>query len=434
MVQLLRPQSVVDPALKARALEEVISSSTFSRSEQLRRFLRYVGEMEISGRGAGITEYSIGVEGLGRSPSFVPSDDGIVRNRAHALRQKLLEYYTRENPRAEIVIDLPRGSYMPRFHSPAAAEPELSPIVEDPAKTTGVSPIKAFLLGFAAAAVIAVLAGLLLRTKAGPAELDPIVREAWGPLAEADADATLVLSYPYHLIFREFPAGSQPGNSLFDAPAPPDIAALYRDRTPVAKGSVHLQFASATRLGEVLGLVSALKILHASGSAYQVVHDRAVSLTSMRDRNVVAFGDPNMTPMVASYLAKGFYSIRYSEEARDFVISQQGRGGRVATPRYQASPRKASDLREFPGLLTVLPSDGSNGRKRTVIFAGANSSGAQAAAEFFSSPAALRSLKDRFAKEGVKGFPNAYQVVLKGMAEGQSVLSYSYQEHHVLAR
>ncbi|HYP09049.1 MAG TPA: hypothetical protein VER03_22675 [Bryobacteraceae bacterium] len=103
-------------------------------------------------------------------------------------------------------------------------------------------------------------------------------------------------------------------------------------------------------------------------------------------------------------------------------------------PRYQASPRKQDGLREFPGLLTVLPSDGSNGSKRTVIFAGANSSGSQAAAEFFSSPSALADLKQRFAKEGIAGFPHAYQMVLKGVAEGQSVLSYSYQEHHVLTR
>lgn len=422
----------LDAESKLRAIEAVVNSATFSRSEQLRRFLRYVGEMEARGHGASITEYSIGVDGLGRSASFVPSDDGIVRNRAHACRQKLLEYYTRENPSAEVIVDLPRGSYVPRFHTAPETAPPVFVPGEIPSVTkTGMN--RGFALGFAVAALLASLIGFAFWVRPAADGLDPIVKEAWGPLARPDADATLVLSYPYHLVLREFPVGSSPANAFLDAPAPPGVEAWYRDRMPPFNGSLHMQTTSATRLGEVLGLVPALKVMHATGASYQVVHDRAVSLTSMRDRNAVMFGDPNMTPLVARYLEKGFYAIQYSSEARDFVISYRGAAGAV-TPKYRASPRMENNLREFPGLLTVLPSDGSNGRKRTIVFAGANSSGAQAAAEFFTSPSALRNLKERFAKAGIEGFPQAYQVVLKGMAEGQSVLSYSYQEHHILTR
>jgi hypothetical protein len=71
--------------------------------------------MESSGRGNEITEYLIGVEGPGRSTDFVPATDGIVRSRAHALRQKLFEYYTKENPDAAVRIDIPKGSYVPRY-------------------------------------------------------------------------------------------------------------------------------------------------------------------------------------------------------------------------------------------------------------------------------------------------------------------------------
>ena len=83
---------------RQRALEEVLRSETFLRSDQLRSFLRYICEMEISGKGPEISEYSIAAEALGRRSDFVPSQDTIVRNRAHILRQRLNDFYTKENP------------------------------------------------------------------------------------------------------------------------------------------------------------------------------------------------------------------------------------------------------------------------------------------------------------------------------------------------
>jgi hypothetical protein len=100
---------------KQRALELVLQSRTFVRSEQLRAFLRYVCSMEIEGRGEQITEYRIAVEALGRSQDYTTTEDSAVRNRAHALRVKLEELYTKELPDAPVRIDFFKGSYRPHF-------------------------------------------------------------------------------------------------------------------------------------------------------------------------------------------------------------------------------------------------------------------------------------------------------------------------------
>src|SRR6266851_1790940 len=100
---------------KQRALELVLQSRTFVRSEQLRAFLRYVCSMEIEGRGEQITEYRIAVEALGRSQDYATTEDSAVRNRAHALRVKLEELYTKESPDAPVRIDFFKGSYRPHF-------------------------------------------------------------------------------------------------------------------------------------------------------------------------------------------------------------------------------------------------------------------------------------------------------------------------------
>src|SRR5690242_2596625 len=97
------------------ALEQVLQTQTFARSEQMRKFLRYVCEMEISGRGAEIKEYLIGVEVFKRPADYSPANDSSVRSRAWELRQKLEEIYTHELSDAPVRIVLPKGSYVPVF-------------------------------------------------------------------------------------------------------------------------------------------------------------------------------------------------------------------------------------------------------------------------------------------------------------------------------
>ncbi|HQR32964.1 MAG TPA: hypothetical protein PLK30_09510 [Blastocatellia bacterium] len=100
---------------KQAALNEVLASHTFARSEQLRSILKFICEREMAGQGSEINEYLIGVEVMRRPPDYSPNEDGAVRNRAYALRNKLQEFYTQENPHAQVKIELPKGSYCPYF-------------------------------------------------------------------------------------------------------------------------------------------------------------------------------------------------------------------------------------------------------------------------------------------------------------------------------
>jgi hypothetical protein len=96
-------------------VEAVLASSGFERAEQLRSFLRYICEMELSGHGAELSEYVIGVEALGKPPGYSTGDDSSVRRRAHDLRQRLDEVYVGELASARVRIELPKGRYAPRF-------------------------------------------------------------------------------------------------------------------------------------------------------------------------------------------------------------------------------------------------------------------------------------------------------------------------------
>lgn len=114
----------VRDADKRAALEEVLHSATFVRASQVRNFLRYICEMEFAGRAETLHEYLIGVEALGRPTAYSTEDDSSVRRRAYALRQKLEEVYAKELTEAPIRIDVPKGSYVPRFIARAARREE----------------------------------------------------------------------------------------------------------------------------------------------------------------------------------------------------------------------------------------------------------------------------------------------------------------------
>ena len=68
-----------------------------------------------------IKGYTIAVEALGRGESFDPQADPIVRVEAGRLRRTLEHYYAGLGAQEPIVIELPRGSYVPTFRRQGSA-------------------------------------------------------------------------------------------------------------------------------------------------------------------------------------------------------------------------------------------------------------------------------------------------------------------------
>jgi hypothetical protein len=81
--------------------------------------LRFVVDETLAGRGDRIKEYSLGVSVLGKADSFDPKADPIVRVQMRRLRERLARYYANQGRNDSLVIDIPKGRYMPAFR-PAA--------------------------------------------------------------------------------------------------------------------------------------------------------------------------------------------------------------------------------------------------------------------------------------------------------------------------
>ncbi len=103
-------------------LEKVANSENFQRSHQLQRFLRFVVEETLSGRGDRLKEYVIGTEVFGRPADYDPQLDSLVRVEAHRLRGALDQYYQHDDSCDGVRIELNKGSYIPVFRDLSAAE------------------------------------------------------------------------------------------------------------------------------------------------------------------------------------------------------------------------------------------------------------------------------------------------------------------------
>jgi len=84
-------------------------------SAQLCRFLRYLVETTLAGETGSIKENLLGTEVFERGIRFDPRTDPVVRVEARRLRSKLEEYYASLGAADEIVIRIPKGSYVPTF-------------------------------------------------------------------------------------------------------------------------------------------------------------------------------------------------------------------------------------------------------------------------------------------------------------------------------
>lgn len=128
-----------------RQVQRILQSMTFRTAVTLQQLLQFITVRALTGDGPEpIKEYTIGVEAFGRPHGFDPKTDTIVRVQIHRLKLKLREYYESEGRGDPVLVEIPKGNYLPRFESRSATqsdydveqENQKKPLTQQP----GVSP------------------------------------------------------------------------------------------------------------------------------------------------------------------------------------------------------------------------------------------------------------------------------------------------------
>lgn len=101
--------------LVRQALELICEHPLFRDTTRMKRFLRFVVEETLEGRGDRLKGYTIGVEVFDRPDDFDPQADTIVRVQAGQLRRRLDLYYSEHGLDSPVRILIPKGRYSPIF-------------------------------------------------------------------------------------------------------------------------------------------------------------------------------------------------------------------------------------------------------------------------------------------------------------------------------
>jgi hypothetical protein len=176
-------------------LHRVAGSPNFQKSKRIRDLLLYLGERAFEDPCCILREQEIGVDVLGRPPDYDTSHDTLVRVQVSQLRKKLQEYFAAEGRDEPLVIDIPKGSYVPVFRARSEMPSELPPVPRAPKPAASRRALLAGIaIGLAAAALGAGVYSLAKPSASRSAGQRPTVEAFWTQLFGTSQTTYLVLS------------------------------------------------------------------------------------------------------------------------------------------------------------------------------------------------------------------------------------------------
>ena len=133
-------------------LNRICTGVAFLPSRKSCDFLRFIVERTLEGHTDLLKERIIGMELLGRSSSYDTGSDSVVRVRANEVRRRLRLHYAHPTSRGPVKIEVPTGSYVPKFlfeapeqDPPLASPAQLAAPASDPAEPASF-PVSSWLL------------------------------------------------------------------------------------------------------------------------------------------------------------------------------------------------------------------------------------------------------------------------------------------------
>ena len=414
---------------KLAALAAIEASSTFQRHDQLRAFLRFVCEYEMGGRGDQLHEYLIGVEVLGQKPGYSTTENSVVRNRAHSLRRKLAEYYATEGSGARLRIDIPKGSYCPRYieESGSAPQTEITPSIPIAPHRTYTNRLLLPILGAVSVGLLSFVGGYKWGHGHAPASIDPVIRQAWGPLLSTTSHTILCIANAPELLVRSLPDGK---TNYLRLPEALNLRSWYSERYPIAAGE-NLYIVpnhNSPLWGDAAGAITVSRLLTRAGVDMEVLPERVQSAFALRNRNVVLIGRPENSPASELYLKGLYFHMRYSSEIHDQEIYW-------ADPHDGTSGELVRKPDTVHGLISVINMTANDGTAtRLLVFSGENSAGTIAAAEYFSSAERMREFLDRLHADRIDTFPRVYQIVISTEEHNFLPFNYAMETYKVIER
>jgi len=288
------------------ALERVLASHAFKKSEQCQRFLRYV--VDHRGEPERLRERAIGIEVFGRKPDYDTAEDPVVRVRATEVRKRLAQAYGESGKDDGVRFEIPAGSYRVELRS-SSAKPAAPVAVRTRPRWPWL--VAALALLFAAAA----LWGL---RRPAASTLD----QFWQPMLTSPKPVLIYCGRPVvYFLSRELreKQWKTPGHYALD----PDAALRGRDVIPVTDQFVGIGNAdTAVRL-----------------TALFANRKKAVEIRYADD---LSFSDLRSAPAVLIGAFSNLWTLEMQGQLR--FVFEQGKGGRRIRDRKSDKTWQLAEL------------------------------------------------------------------------------------------
>lgn len=383
-------------------VNRIASSPHLKSSPRLREFLFYVSRCAIREAPQDATEQQIGIHVFGRTAGYNSSEDSIVRTHARLLRQKLAAYFMEEGATEEIVVEVPKGHYLPVFYARAQQVPLLAdpvdlppaalapPVLVEPVAPTPMAPKQSRRRRWLtlATAVAAVAAAALLWHAWRAAPGNSPVEAFWRPFLTGDAPLVIY------------------SNAVFQGNSTEGLRYASPAAGPHQEGDGYVE--TYTGIGELASVYTLTRLFDAHRASFILKRSLLVTWDEAQSRNLIFVGSRAENP-----------SLRVLQPTTDFtMVAGPDTAGVVNVHPLPGEPpvysRPERPLTTDYAILALQP--GVQPGRKMLVFSGLTTFGTQAAVDYVCDPASVALLlkKIRGSKGEIRPFEALLQTTIGG--------------------
>jgi len=419
----LTAHSLTDP--RWELAQRVADASNFRNSPKLRAFLLYICENALLGRLENVREQPIGIRVFGRAPDYNLNEDNIVRVEARELRKRLESYFNGEGSSEPLIIEVPKGGYVPLFKTRAPGTLEIhEPSAAPPPAGTARPPFPwptALLSGLILLAAAVLWLGIENWRLRQRVENQPVARpvpitddysfysDLLGKLgASPSRETLLVMSNPKVVLYYGSPT-NQPNPTLsgHTVPAPSALKDNFNDALNNMDRNRPFHFLRSTRedytgMGEAVTAFYVGRLMQHLQRPVRLTQGRFLSWDHVQKGDLILLGGPQINDWTYENIAKSNFN--FADNGIENLKPLPGEQ-KLYTPH--ANPGAVTDY----GVIRMAT---SNYGFNMLLIAGCSSSGTAGVGEFFANPEKMKSVYNRMrAAAAGKPFPTNWEVLVQ---------------------
>jgi hypothetical protein len=419
----------------ATEINRILESGIFRNSEALRRLLRFLADKMLAGEADQVKEYTVGIDALGKPPTYDPRFDSTVRIQVGRLRQKLAEYYRTEGKQDPLIIDLPKGRFKltcePNPLIPAnqgqSAQAEIG-AGSPPRVNRFVARWRILVLSCVAivSTGAALFAGFELLSERRQTEMfrsmwTPDLEQLWKPFLTGRPLVVSIADPPF-VQFKGYGAYRDLQlNRWEEIVKSPTVAAIRKAlKDPEIQPSVYY-----APMGEVNALFLLGKLMGQRVPAISLLRNSELSVQALANNNVLYIGSQ-------VFFENQFRGLPVKLDLDNSPPGIHNRAPRSGEPEILSDtvPTGASDDGETYVLITHAP--GPLGKSEVESFTSRRTPGRLAAVQWVTDPGYARMLVSKL-RDSSGRLPRYYQVVLKVTYRAGVPTQTSYVLHHEIS-